>query len=54
MEPALERGNVKSGSESCMKINEKIDSIHFTCSVKCFVVTNLINLVYLVIKSVSH
>ena len=37
-----------------MKINEKIDPIHFTCWVKYSVVTNLIDPVYLVIKSASH
>jgi hypothetical protein len=37
-----------------VKINEKIDSIHFTCWVKYFVVTNLMDPVYLAIKSASH
>ena len=29
-----------------VKINEKIDAIHFTCWVKCSVITNLMNPVY--------
>ena len=37
-----------------MKINEKTDAIHFTCRVKYFVVMNLMNPVYLTIKSASH
>jgi hypothetical protein len=37
-----------------VKINEKIDSIHFARWIKYFVVTNLMNPVYLVIKSASH
>ena len=36
-----------------VKINEKIDAIHFTCWVKHLIVTNLMNPVYFVIKSAS-
>ena len=40
-----------------VKINEKIDAIHFTCGVKYSMGTNFMNPVYpvyLVIKSASH
>jgi hypothetical protein len=37
-----------------VKINEKIDPIHFTRWVQHSIVTNLINPVYLVTKSASH
>jgi len=37
-----------------VKINEKIDSIHFAYRVKYFIVTNLMNPVYWVIKPASH
>jgi hypothetical protein len=37
-----------------VKINEKTHSIHFTRWEKYFIVKNLMNLVYLVIKSASH
>jgi hypothetical protein len=37
-----------------VKINEKIDAIHFTYWAKYSVVKNLMNPVYLLIKSASH
>ena len=37
-----------------VRINEKIDAIHFTCWVKHLIVTNLMNPVYLLIKPASH
>ena len=37
-----------------VKINEKIDAIHFTCWVKYSIVRNLINAVYLVTKPASY
>ena len=37
-----------------VKINKKIDGTHFTCRVKCFVVTNLMDPMCLAIESASH
>jgi hypothetical protein len=54
---SLALNNVADGSLLLalrVKMNEKIDATHFTCSVKYFIPTNVINLVYLFIKSASH